>query len=180
MNKLLIALLLSSAALLLAGCATVAPKPVDVLAEGDVRLSGRLSVQVAGSSGRASGGNAGFELLGNPRAGTLELSTPLGSLVARATWSPKDTTLQTPEAERSFADMDGLTRELLGEAIPVAALFDWLRGRPWPQVPSAPLIDGLGFSQLGWQIDLANLQEGLIVATRKAEPAITLRARVEP
>lgn len=180
MKKLIIALLLSSAALMLTGCATVAPKPADVLAEGDVRLSGRLSVQVAGSSGRASGGNAGFELLGNPRAGMLELSTPLGSLVARATWSPNDTTLQTPEAERSFADMDALTRELLGEAIPVAALFDWLRGRPWPQVQSAPLTEGLGFSQLGWQIDLANLQDGLIVATRKAEPTITLRARVEP
>lgn len=173
-----IAALVTSASLLLGGCASLSPKPANVMAEGDVRLSGRLSVQVAGSSGRASGGNAGFELLGNPRAGTLELSTPLGSLVARATWGPSEATLQTPEAERSFADLDALTRELLGEAVPVAALFDWLRGRPWPQVPSQPLADG--FEQLGWRIDLTRLQDGLIVATRAAEPAVTLRARIEP
>jgi outer membrane lipoprotein LolB len=180
MNRLAVFLLLSAASLLMGGCASLSPKPANVMAEGDVRLSGRLSVQVAGSSGRASGGNAGFELLGNPRAGTLELSTPLGSLVARATWGPAEATLQTPEAERSFADLDALTRELLGEAVPVAALFDWLRGRPWPQVPSQPLVEGQGFSQLGWQIDLARLQDGLIVATRAAEPMVTLRARVEP
>ncbi|MCV2366565.1 outer membrane lipoprotein LolB [Roseateles oligotrophus] len=178
--RLLAALLLTGASLLMAGCASLAPKPANIVAEGDVRISGRLSVQVAGSSGRASGGNAGFELSGNPRAGQLELSTPLGSLVARASWGPEIATLQTPEAERSFADLDGLTRELLGEAIPVAALFDWLRGRPWPQVHNEPMAEGLGFSQLGWQIDLARFQEGLIIATRKAEPLVTLRARVEP
>ncbi len=176
--RLITALLLSAASLLIGGCASLSPKPANVMAEGDVRLSGRLSVQVAGSGGRASGGNAGFELLGNPRAGTLELSTPLGSLVARATWGPAEATLQTPEAERNFADLDALTRELLGEAVPVAALFDWLRGRPWPQVPSQPSADG--FIQLGWHIDLSRLQDGLILATRTAEPVVTLRARIEP
>ncbi|MCV2359616.1 outer membrane lipoprotein LolB [Paucibacter sp. TC2R-5] len=172
--------LFAAASLLLSGCATVAPKPAEIRAEGDVRLSGRLSVQVAGSTGRASGGNAGFELSGNPRAGQLELSTPLGSLLARASWGPGEAMLQTPGAERSFSDLDALTRELLGEAIPVAALFDWLRGHPWPQTPSEIWQDGVGFSQLGWRIDLAGLQDGLIVATRSAEPAVTLRARVEP
>ncbi len=178
--KRLAALLLSCASILLSACASISPKPAEIMAEGDVRLSGRLSVQVPGSSGRASGGNAGFELSGNPRAGQLELSTPLGSLVARASWGPEMATLQTPEAERSFADLDALTRELLGEAIPVAALFDWLRGRPWPQVHSEPLTEGAGFTQLGWQIDLAQFQDRLIIATRKAEPLVTLRARVDP
>lgn len=180
-ERLAAAALMACATLLMTGCAAVAPKPALVLAEDDVRITGRLSVQVAGNSGRATGGNAGFELTGNPRAGQLELSTPLGSLLARASWGPEEASLQTPDSERGFADLDGLTRELLGEAIPVAALFDWLRGRPWPQPPSAVLTAPMvGFEQLGWRIDLARFQEGLIVATRNAEPAVTLRARVEP
>lgn len=166
-------------ALCLSACANLAPKPAPALNEGDVRLSGRLSVQVAGSSGRASGGNAGFELTGSPAAGQLELSTPLGSLVARASWREGDVLLQTPDSERTFATLDDLTRELLGEAIPVAALFDWLRGRPWPQAPSQDLNPGTGFEQLGWRIDLSKQSEGLILAHRPSEPAVTLRARIE-
>nr|WP_276598280.1 outer membrane lipoprotein LolB [Roseateles koreensis] len=166
-----------------------------VLAEGDVNLNGRLSVQVNNSgSARATGGNAGFELTGNPAAGQLTLSTPLGSLLARASWRPGEVKLQTPDADRSYTDLDELTRELLGEPIPVAALFDWLQGRPWPQVPSRPLLaPSPGFFQLGWRVDLsaydAATRQGLIVATRSAadsegsmqnDPTVTLRARIEP
>lgn len=86
--------------------------------------------------------------------------------------------LQTPSEERRFDDLDALTRELLGEAIPVAALFDWLRGRPWPQAPSTALA-GAGFSQLGWQIDLSQFNDGLVLAQRSTAPAVTLRARLE-
>ncbi|MET0519215.1 MAG: outer membrane lipoprotein LolB [Burkholderiaceae bacterium] len=172
--------------LMLGGCASLKPQPKPLATAGDLQLSGRLTVQVAGDAGgrgRASGGNAGFELLGNPQAGQLELSTPLGSLVARASWRDGEVRLQTPEEERRFDDLDALTRELLGEAIPVPALFDWLRGRPWPQAASTPLSGTPappGFEQLGWRIDLARFSEGLIVATRPADPVVTLRARLDP
>jgi len=171
-------LLLATA--LLAGCSSLARQPAPAVAEGDLRLNGRLAVTVAGGGGRAPGGNASFELIGNPAAGQLELSTPLGSLVARASWRAGEVRLQTPEEERRFEDLDALTRELLGEPIPVAALFDWLQGRPWPQAASKALAPGVqGFEQLGWQIDLSRFAEGLIVATRRAEPVVTLRARIE-
>ena len=171
-------MLLAAAAL--SGCASLkhqAPPP----AEGDLHLTGRLSVQVAGNAGgKASGGNGAFELIGQPGAGQLELSTPLGSLVARAIWRDGDVRLQTPEDERRFDDLDALTREMLGEAIPVAALFDWLQGRPWPQAASVPGAAGSkGFEQLGWQIDLSHFSEGLIVATRAKEPMVTLKARID-
>ena len=171
----LIGLILAAA--VLSGCSSLARQTAPTTGEGDLRLSGRLSVQVAGNSGRASGGNAGFELVGSPAAGQLELSTPLGSLVARASWQAGEVRLQTPEQERRFEDLDALTRELLGEPIPVAALFDWLRGRPWPGLGSTPTAEG--FEQLGWRIDLARFSDGLIVATRAAEPAVVLRARIE-
>jgi outer membrane lipoprotein LolB len=165
---------------LLGGCAGLSRQAPPPAADGDLRLSGRLSVQVAsgGDGGKkASGGNAGFELAGNPGEGQLELSTPLGSLLARASWRAGDVRLQTPEQERRFEDLDALTRELLGEAIPVAALFDWLRGRPWSLAAHQPRPQG--FEQLGWQVDLARFSEGLISATRQTEPLVTLRARIE-
>lgn len=171
-----LSLLMSCA--VLAGCASLKHQAPTV-GEGDIHLSGRLSVLVAGvAGGRASGGNGAFELSGQPQAGQLELSTPLGSLVARAVWRDGDVRLQTPEDERRYDDLDSLTREMLGEAIPVAALFDWLQGRPWPQAAHT-LQQGTGFEQLGWQIDLSRFGEGLIVATRKAEPAVTLKARID-
>nr|WP_295130813.1 outer membrane lipoprotein LolB [uncultured Roseateles sp.] len=172
----------------LLGCAGLPAKPVLVMAEGDVHLTGRLSIQVSSSTARPTGGNVGFELSGNPAAGQLALSTPLGSLVARASWSAGEVKLQTPEGERSFADLDELSRELLGEVIPVAALFDWLQGRPWPQMSSRPLHhEQAGFEQLGWRIDLSGFdaagKQGVISASRNAntgDPIVTLRARVEP
>ena len=162
---------------MLGGCASLKHQAKPQV-EGDLHLSGRLSVQVAGNAGgKASGGNGAFELTGQPAAGQLELSTPLGSLVARAVWRDGDVRLQTPEDERRYEDLDALTREMLGEAIPVAALFDWLQGRPWAQAANTPVSGG--FEQLGWQIDLSHFPEGLIVATRRADPLVTLKARID-
>lgn len=159
------------------GCAS-APKPAALAGD---RLSGRLSVQVAhNSGGTAQGGAAAFELQGTPEAGQLELSTPLGTLVARASWQPGQALLLRSDTETRFANLDALTRELLGEAVPVSALFDWLKGRPWAAAPSLPLVDGgPGFRQLGWTVDLARYAEGLITAERKEPTEVMLRARLD-
>ncbi|HEY1129029.1 MAG TPA: lipoprotein insertase outer membrane protein LolB, partial [Roseateles sp.] len=111
---------------------------------------------------------------GGPEAGRLELTSPLGSLVARADWRPGRVTLQTPSDERRFDDLDALTRELLGEAVPVAALFDWLKARPWPAAPHQTTANG--FEQLGWRIEP---RLPALVATRLAEPIVTLRAKLD-
>jgi outer membrane lipoprotein LolB len=160
-------------ALALAGCAqlpTAPPAPADL-----ARLSGRLSVTVAGDQhNRGTGGAASFELFGGPEKGRLELTSPLGSLVARASWRPGLVTLETPGDERRFDDLDALTRELLGEAVPVAALFDWLQARPWPAAPHQKTAGG--FEQLGWRIEP---RPPTLVATRLADPVVTLRARLD-
>lgn len=161
-------------ALLLTGCATPRSTPDNAGA----RIQGRLSVQTAG----AQGGSSSFELLGSAEAGQLELSTPLGSLLARARWAAgSPVLLETPEGQRQFDDLDALSHELLGEAIPVAALFDWLQGRPWPLAEAQPLpAPARGFLQLGWRIELDRFAEaGLLLARRLAEPAVTLRARID-
>jgi outer membrane lipoprotein LolB len=166
------------AALALAACASV---PQGAPPTGEA-LSGRLAVRVDGSDGAAPRSeNAAFELQGSPQVGRLNLSTPLGSVIAQARWAPGSVVLATPQGERSFADLDALTREVLGESVPVAALFDWLRGRPWPGAASTASIAPAeaGFAQLGWAVSLARFDEGWVVARRERAPAVTVRAKLD-
>ncbi len=134
---------------------------------------------VSGESARTL--SAGFELRGDADRGSLNLATPFGTVLAQARWSPQQVLLVTPQGQTPYADLPALTRELLGEALPVAALFDWLRGRPWPgadslatQPPEEP-----GFAQLGWQVTLARFDEGFIEARRSEPPVVTVRAQIE-
>jgi len=164
--------------MLLAGCATVPPPET----YGGDTLSGRMSVRVeAHGHAEATSMTAAFELRGDPWRGQLDLATPLGTTLAQARWAPGQVALVTPQGETRFATLDDLTREVLGESLPVAALFDWLRGRPWPRAPSTPAPPPVehGFSQLGWTVDLARFDDAAIVARRAQPPAVTVRARMD-
>jgi len=171
----------------LAGCSSVpraSGADATALAQAP-RLTGKFGLIVpAGPGGQPRGQNvnASFELLGDPRRGQLEMSTPMGSLVARVSWQPGSAWVKTPDGDRAYDDIDALTQELLGEALPVQALFDWLRGRPWPQAPSRA-ADGTGFQQLGWQVDLRRFGDQLISAQRLnpngSEPLATLRLKLD-
>lgn len=167
------------AALLLSACASLqSPNTAD---EAD-RLSGRLVLRVDGRGGEVPQVlAAGFDLQGNATAGRLDLASPLGSMLAQARWSPNQVSLRTPDGQRSFENLDALARQMLGEDLPLAALFDWLRGRPWPQAPSGVSArdTGPGFDQLGWHVDLGRFDEGVVIAQREAPPAVSLRARVD-
>lgn len=159
---------------LLSGCASPALHPTGL----GPPLSGRLSVRVDADPVRVV--SAGFELSGDARAGTLALTSPLGSTLARARWSGHEAVLTTPAGESRFASLDDLATQALGERLPMAALFDWLRGRPWTGAASAALGGGeSGFEQLGWRVSLARFGEGWLDAHREAAPAVTLRARLD-
>jgi outer membrane lipoprotein LolB len=158
----------------LAGCATP-PGPPNPTPE----LSGRLAVRVAGDAARSL--SAGFALTGNAQAGQLALTSPLGTVLAQARWAPGLALLQTPDTRSEHASLDDLAEAALGERIPLAALVDWLHGRPWAGAPAQPLpAPAIGFSQLGWQVDLARHAEGWVLARREQPaPEVTVRARIE-
>jgi outer membrane lipoprotein LolB len=163
---------------LLWGCATAPSSPPG----GETPLAGRLTVRVAATpASEARSVSASFDLQGNPRQGRLDLSTPLGTILAQARWAPGQVALVTSDGETRFASLDDLTREVLGESVPLAALFDWLRGRPWPGAPSTPAATeaGPGFQQLGWAVSLARFDEGWISAQRDQAPAVTVRAKLD-
>lgn len=167
------------AALLTGACAVVPSAPDG--ASGNA-LSGRLAVRVDAVDGApARAVSAAFDLRGDASAGQLNLSTPLGSVLAQARWAPGSVTLTTPLGETRFPDLDALAREVLGESLPVAALFDWLRGRPWSGAPSTLSADAAapGFEQLGWVVDLARFDEAWVAARRAQVPVVSVRARVD-
>jgi len=161
----------------LTGCATWIPsflKPAQQV-QGD-HFSGRLSVRVENDSQRSF--SAAFELAGTDKEGVLSLSTPLGPQLARASWSPRRVELKTPQRVKEYASLDQLAVEAMGENVPITALFDWLIGRPWPGAPSR--VRQQGFEQLGWQVDVARLSEGSIVATRpQPAPVVVVRVRLD-
>jgi outer membrane lipoprotein LolB len=167
-----------AAALALAGCVSVAPATRSTDAES---FSGRLSVRID-ANGNASPRSftAAFELEGSATQGRLDLSTPLGSILARARWSPESVVLATPRGDTAYPDLESLTHEVVGESLPVEALFDWLRGRPWPGAPSRPAPAARGFEQLGWSVDLARFDEdALLTAHRARPPAVDVRIKLD-
>ena len=154
---------------LLAACATKPPADA---------VSGRLALKVdAGADTPARSLSSAFELRGDGERGELTLSSPLGTVVARARWAPGEATLATHEGERRFDDLDALARDTFGEILPLRALPDWLQGRPWAGAADQPLQPGAGFVQLGWQIDLARFGAGQLQARRDAPPAVRLRVQ---
>ncbi|MFO1274289.1 MAG: lipoprotein insertase outer membrane protein LolB [Rubrivivax sp.] len=160
-------------ALLLAACATPTRPPP---AAGWV--AGKLSLRVEATDVQPERGlSALFELRGDADSGELQLTSPLGTLVAVARWAPGQAVLRTTEGEQRFGDLDALARGALGESLPLRALPAWLRGRPWDGAASRATTEG--FEQLGWQVGLDRFAEGLITMTRPAPPAVTLRARLE-
>ncbi|HSV71823.1 MAG TPA: outer membrane lipoprotein LolB [Methylibium sp.] len=157
----------AAAGLVVAACASL-PPPGE-------RFEGRIAVQVAGDARRSF--SAGFELAGSATRGRLVLTTPLGTGAAEADWSAERVRLRSGGGERLYPDLDSLSYDALGESVPISALFDWLRGRPWAGAGSAPTP--AGFEQLGWSVDLSRRTEGWVLAQRSAPPAVTVRVKLD-
>jgi outer membrane lipoprotein LolB len=163
-----------AAAVVLAGCAISPPRPPDADA---AAVSGRLSVQVdAHGTQGARSVNADFDLQGNAEQGALQLATPMGTVLAQARWRPGEVWLKQSDGERRFANLTALADQVLGEPLPLGALLDWVRGRPWSGAPATRRAGG--FDQLGWSIDLGQWPQGLVTARRASAPVVTVKAKL--
>ena len=157
----------------LQGCSLLQPR-----AAAPGWTQGRLLVRVdATTSQDAQSASAAFELRGSGNSGELRLNSPLGTRVATATWSPGRARLTTMDGDRSYASLDELSRQALGQPLPLAALPDWLAGRPWPEAAHQTTPEG--FDQLGWQVNTVQRTQGLVEARRAAAPAVLLRVRLD-
>lgn len=142
---------------LLAACAT----PLKPAQPGEAIWNGRLALSVHSQPPQSF--SAGFDLRGTPLAGELQLISPLGNTLALVVWDASSAELRQGGQVTRRGSLDELTAELSGTAVPVAALFAWLKGEPG-EVP-------------GWQADLTRHAEGRIAA-RRTEPLPTAELRV--
>jgi outer membrane lipoprotein LolB len=148
---------------LLAGCATP-PRPAGPVDTVNGPWSGRLALQVEDKPGQSF--SAGFELKGNAQAGELSLFSPLGATLAMLSWQPGTAKLRSGAETREFPSVETLVAHVTGEAIPIAALFDWLRGIDTPAG--------------GWRADLTQLSQGRLAAKRlEPPPQADLRVALE-
>jgi outer membrane lipoprotein LolB len=156
--------LLATVIAFIGGCASAPPAQPPQQAAAAGPWSGRLALQVKDRPEQSF--SAMFELRGTAGAGELTLSNPLGGTIAVLNWSPGSAILRSNGQTRQFESVDALVQHATGSAIPVAALFDWLRGVPTP-VP-------------GWHPDLSQLAQGHISATRSEPPPETdLRVAID-
>ncbi|MBS0339271.1 MAG: hypothetical protein JSS56_02020 [Proteobacteria bacterium] len=106
--------------------------------------------------------SAFFDLRGNAKAGQLQLTSPIGSTLGLAKWSPGMATLQTGSDIRQFDSIELMIEAATGAAIPLDALFGWLDG----QQQSVP----------GWRADLSQVGAGRLQALRDSPtPTADLR-----
>lgn len=126
---------------------------------------GRIAIKVLSTPPQAF--SADFELDRQGEAGTLALFSPLGTTVAHMQWAPGLAQLRNGGELRNFDSLSALAQQATGTELPVAALFDWLRGT----ATAAP----------GWEADLSQLPEGRLLARRMADsaPAVELRILLE-
>lgn len=123
--------------------------------------TGRISLQIQSDPPQAF--FAGFELKGHPERGELSLTSPIGNVLGIMRWLPGEAVLDSGGEIKRFASVDALLEQTTGAAIPIAALFDWLKG--------------VNTQHNGWSADLSGLDLGRIVAAR-GEPAPQTRLRI--
>lgn len=96
----------------------------------------------------------------------MELTTSLGTTVARMQWNAEGAELQASGSTRAYPSLAELTLATMGAELPVDALFQWLRGQ--------------AASSAGWESDLSQWDAGRITAQRLSpEPRVDLKILLE-
>ena len=158
-RRRVLALVLSSV-LLAAGCATPRMTPLDA----NAYWSGRMAIQVLKDPPESL--SAGFELQGSAQAGEMVLLSPIGTTLARLEWTPQGARLTQGQQQVDSPSLQRLGARLTGTELPIAALFEWLAGRP--------------AEATGWQVDLTAHAQGRINAERREpSPAAVLRIALD-
>lgn len=163
---------------------TEANRVATVQAHSTEQFSGRLSLRVhQPSTGATDGGTLLFEFEGTPQEGVLVLNTVIGTAVANARWNPQGAEIVTPRGRQTGQSLDEVATALLGQALPLAAILQWVRAEPWPLAPHERNAEG--FDQLGWSVSLQSWHERVVTARKHAQPDrrldldITVRARLD-
>lgn len=126
-----------------------------------IELAGRLNV-VYQKNDKPESATVNFTWQQSPARTDVGLFSPVGSTLATLAVTPQEAVLeQSGKAPRSAPDVDTLTAQMLGWALPVSGLRDWLQGYATgedgkrfvasPQHDSVTTKDGWRLRYVSWQ-----------------------------
>lgn len=171
-------------AALLGACATAPTAPPDR------SYAGRFSATALGSAAPQNvSGRFSLEVRGAEQV--FDLSTPLGTTVARVEINASGARARGPQLEEMRGDnADALVEQLLGWRLPISGLSDWIEGRAAAGRPAR--VEKVGartvlIEQDGWTIRIVESFEPSgpprrLVLDRPAvalQPAVTVRLIVD-
>ncbi|MGB6155795.1 outer membrane lipoprotein LolB [Castellaniella sp.] len=143
----------------LAGCAT----PAHIQGTGSAfdRI-GRFAVNLQPVAQSPYAAQGGFSWRDSRDTLQLDLSNPLGSVLARIHVTPQRAVLQRADgSSESAPSPDALLTQVWGHPMPVSGLRSWIQGRTTPnhpvqQVQRDPQGRLQAFQQDGWQVQLSD------------------------
>jgi outer membrane lipoprotein LolB len=155
------ALLLSFCLMLVSGCAQLPEQPVELAANGDFELAGRVSIRNAGE-----GASGNITWRHSRDADDVFITSPIGQGIARITRAGEQVKLVTADGKSFEAnDAETLTERALGWRLPLTGLPDWVQARPVPGEPSELTRNAAGqldqMRQSGWRIEYVAWRDAL-------------------
>jgi outer membrane lipoprotein LolB len=151
---------------LLGGCASTGAKLADapVAAYRDsIALSGHLAVNYH-KDGQPESVTGKFNWVQTPARIDVSLDSPTGQTIATIAVTPASATLiQAGQAPRVARDIDSLSAQTLGWALPVSGLRDWLQGyavaADGQRFVASPQHDSV-ITRDGWRLRFVSWQDG--------------------
>ncbi len=190
MRALLIAVFFIGTAIL-SGCASppipdAEAKSVDALS--DLDRSGRFAMKAEVFGRNPEAVQGGFVWSDRSQLLRLDLTNPMGTVLARIEVGPQGALLQESNGNVVRAPHpDALIRQVLGQEIPVSGLRAWMRGQPAGGSRAEDVARTSGhisrMRQNGWSIELSRYDDRgprLLVLTRQdGERTVTLRLVID-
>jgi len=162
----------------LSGCASppipeADAKAIDTLSP--LHRSGRFAIRAEEFSRNPEAVQGGFVWSDRGQLLTLDLTNPMGAVLARVEVGPQGALLQESNGKVTRASHpDALIRQVLGQEIPVSGLRAWMRGQPAAGSSAEGVSRSSGhitqLRQNGWSIELARYDaQGprLLILTRR-------------
>lgn len=147
-------------AIILAACAS--PNKTTTVDNDGFMRTGRFAVNYQSNLQDPYAAQGGFSWFDQGQDLTIDLTNPMGSILARIKIMNDEAVLQHADGTtQSASTPDELLALVWGHSIPVAGLRYWLRGELYPQAAATDKRqnkDGqlVGFKQLDWQIRLSD------------------------
>ena len=176
---------------ILAGCATppVSDRQVkSVDAMSALNRSGRFAMKADTFGRPPEAVQGGFVWSDRGQVLTLDLTNPLGAVLARVEVGPHGALLRDSSGNITRAPHpDALIKQVIGQEMPVSGLRSWMRGLSAPGSPADEVVRTAGqlarLRQHGWLIELSRYDTRgprLLVLTRQdGERTITLRLVID-